>query len=50
MEDPAVIAFIDALEPTLKKQVEAIRKAGAKVKKSKVPALKRVITEWHERL
>ena len=27
MKDPAVIAFIDALEPTLKKQVEAIRKA-----------------------
>jgi hypothetical protein len=26
MKDPAVIAFIDALEPTLKKQVEAIRK------------------------
>lgn len=50
MEDPAVIAFIDALEPTLKKQVEAIRKAGAKVKKAKLPALKRLIAEWLERL
>lgn len=27
MRDPDVIAFIEALEPTLKKQVEAIRKA-----------------------
>ncbi len=27
MSDPAVVAFIGALEPTLKKQVEVIRKA-----------------------
>ena len=27
MKDPAVVAFIDALEPTLKRQVQAIRKS-----------------------
>ena len=46
MEDPAVIAFIDARETTLKKQVEVIRKAIVLVS----VRLHLHITEWLERL